>query len=469
MVGPDFHSPPVPPIKSYTKCSLPRKTVSISTAGKAGKAQYLIAGEDIPGEWWRLFHSRALNCLIEQGIQHSPNLVAAQATLRQAQETLNAQIGNLLFPSATAQVGGQRQRFSLSTIGSGDTSSIFNLFNASVNVAYTLDVFGGSRREIEALRAQVDYEHYELIAAYLTLTANITTTAINIASLKAQIKATKQLIKAEESQLAIIQKQFQLGGVSNENVLSQQTLLAQSRALLPPLEKNLAQSRHALAVLIGVFPSESELPQITLESLNLPSHIPISVPSNLVRQRPDVQAQEALLHEASAQIGVATANLFPQFTLSGNYGWSATAPNQLLSSRTVTWLYGGQILQPLFKGGALFAQRRAAIAAYQVTDAQYRQTVLQAFKNVADSLRALQDDARAFRAQKQAEDAALRSLILIRGQYRLGGASYLSLLNAQEQYQQTVISRVQAQAARYQDTAALFQSLGGGWWNHACI
>lgn len=469
MVGPNFRSPPLPPVTSYTKSPLPKKTVRIYEAGKAGKAQYLLSGQDIPAEWWMLFHSKEVNKLVECGLANSPNLAAAEATLKQAQETLNAQIGNLLFPAVTAQVGGMRQRFSESTIGGGNNSNLFNLFNASINVSYTLDVFGGSRRQIEALCAQVDYNHYLLIASYLSLTSNIVTTAVTIASLQAQITATQHLIDAEKKQLVIIEKQLQLGGVSSENVLSQQTLLAQTRALLPPLEKNLAQSRHALAVLIGFFPSQSELPKINLDKLNLPAHLPLSLPSKLVCQRPDVQAQEALLHAASAQIGVATANLFPQFTLTGNYGWISTVPNQLLSITTNTWAYGGQLLQPLFKGGSLLAQRRAAIDAYVAADAKYRQTVLQAFQNVADSLHALHDDARAFRAQKQAEVAALRTFNLTQKQYRLGATSYLSLLNAEEKYQQTTINRIQAQAARYTDTVALFQSLGGGWWNRECI
>lgn len=469
MVGPDFHSPFPPATKSYTKSSLPKKTVSMKGAGKAGKAQYFLYAQEIPAEWWTLFHSTAINQLINTGIANSPTMAAAQATLKQAQETLNAQIGSLLFPSATAQVGGQRQRFSDATIGQGQQSSLFNLFNAGVNVSYTLDLFGGSRRQIEAASAQVDFQHYQLVATYLTLTSNIVTTAVTVASLQAQIQATKQLVRAQEDQLVIIEKQLHLGGASSENVLSQQTLLAQTRALLPPLEKNLAQSRHALAVLVGSFPSEVQLPEINLDKLQLPARLPVSLPSNLVRQRPDVQAQEALLHQASAQIGVATANLFPQFTLTGNYGWEGVAPSQLLHPTALTWAYGGQLTQSLFKGGALLAQRRAAIAAFQAADAQYRQTVLLAFRNVADSLRAIQDDARAFKALKQAEIAAQRTLDLTRKQYRLGAVSYLSLLSAQTQYQQTVISRIQSQALRYNDTVALFQALGGGWWNRACL
>ncbi|RDI42846.1 efflux transporter outer membrane subunit [Aquicella lusitana] len=470
MVGPNFHSPHAPPVHSYNEFPLPAKTASVRTPGNSGKAQHYVTNKDIQAEWWTLFRSPALDALIHTGLTNSPNLAAAQAALRQAQELLNAQIGTSLYPAFNAQLAGQRQRATgLSsstgpTGGSSGGSNVFNLFNAAVNVSYTLDIFGGARREIESLQAQVDYQQFQLIAAYLTLTSNIATTAITIASLEGQIKATRQLIKEQENQLTIINNQFRLGAIAESNVLTQQTLLDQTRATLPPLEKSLSQSKHALSVLIGEFPNQ-ELPKFDLDKLVLPVELPISLPSALVRQRPDVRASEALLHAASAQIGVATANLFPQFTLTGSYGWTATVPSALFKSASKEWSIASQLTQPLFQGGALLAQRRAAIAAYDQAAAQYRQTVLQAFQNVADSLRALETDARTLRAQRQAEMAAYKSLKLSQDQYRLGGVSYLNLLTAQQQYQQTVIARIQAQAARYSDTVALFQSLGGGWWN----
>lgn len=469
MVGPDFHSPRSPKVQKYTESTLPKRTVSTPAAGKGGKSQAFIAGKDISAEWWYLFRSPALNQLITTGLANSPNLAAAYAALRQAQENFNVQVGNSLFPAFSGQTGGQRELFSGSTLGGGVPSTIFNLFNANVNVAYTLDVFGGARRKIEALGAQVDYQQFELIAAYLTLTSNIVTTAVTISSLQAQIQATRELIKAQEGTLSIIRNQFRLGGVSQANVFSQETLVAQTIATLPPLEKSLSQNRHALSVLVGAFPN-GPLPEIKLDKLYLPTKLPVSLPSNLVRQRPDVRASEALLHAASAQIGVATANLFPQLTLNGTYGWQAATPATLFGTTSNIWSIGSQLTQPIFQGGALLAQRRAAIAAYDQAFAQYRQTVLQAFQNVADSLRAIEMDARTLRAQKNAEIAARKSVKLNRDQYRLGGVSYLSLLNAEQQYQQTVIARIQAQAARYSDTAALFQALGGGWWNKSwCV
>lgn len=464
MVGPNFNSPNPPTTISYTGAKPPTKTISIPAAGKAGSAQHFVSGQDIPSEWWSLFHSPALNHLIQLGLANSPNLAAAKATLQQAQETLNAQTWSLLFPAGNAQLSGERQRFTGSSFGTS-SASIFNLYNTSINISYALDVFGGSRRQIEAQQSQVLFEQFELEAAYLTLTANIVTTAITIASLQGQLEATTQLIRSQQDQLAIVKKQFYLGSVSNADVLSQESQLAQTKASLPPLSQRLAQSLHALSVLIGTLPNENTLPTLRLDQFNLPTHLPVSLPSSLVRQRPDIRASEAQLASANAEIGVATANLLPQITLNGNYGWSSTKIEKLFSSTNNVWSYGGQLLQPLFNFGALHAKRKAAIAGYEQAAAQYRQTVLQAFQNVADTLRAIENDAKALQAQQQAETSARRALAITQKQFRLGGVSYLNLLLAERQYQQARISRIQAQATRYTDTAALFQALGGGWWN----
>ncbi len=463
MVGPDFHSPRGPQTNSYTHGTLPKKTTSTST-GKSGKTQYFNYGQDIPDNWWALYHSKELNQLIEAGLQHSPTLDAAKATLRQAKENLRSQWGTLLLPAANLQLGYERTEFSAQQFGS-PVSNLFNLWTAQVFVTYTLDVFGGARRQVEAYRALVDYQGYELIAAQITLTSNIVTTAINVASLKAQIKATRYLIDLNTNQLHIMQKQFVLGGLSKVDVLTQEVLVEQTKATLPPLEQSLAQAQHALSVLIGCIPSESHLPDIKLADLSLPQQLPLSVPSNLIKQRPDVQASEALLHQASAQIGVATANLLPSFPINANYGYQSDKLNDLFSKFRNTWAYGIYPTQILFQGGALLAQRRAAIDAMDAAFAQYRQTVLTAFQNVADSLRAVENDAKELKAQNQAELAAAKNLDLTRQQFKLGAVNYILLLNAQQTYQQTVINRIQAEAARYTDTAALFQALGGGWWN----
>lgn len=465
MLGPNFHSPVSPNTMHYTNRPLPSHTIGTPTAGNAGKIQQFTMYEDIPSQWWALFHSKEMNHLIQQGLNKSPTLAAAKATLTQAQETLNAEIGSLLLPAIDLGLGGNRQRASGLSFNSTAPPTLFSLYNTNAKVSYPLDVFGGSRRQVESYQAQVDYERFQLIAAYLTLTSNIATTAITIASLQEQIDATVQLIQEESKTLYIIQKQFELGGVSNANVLSQQTQLATTQALLPPLRKSLAQSRHALAVLIGDLPSENNSPILHLNRLVLPSSLPVSLPSHLVQQRPDVQAAEATLHSYSALIGVATANLFPQINITGNYGWLAQSPGSLFIPFNKTWAYGVDLTQPLFHGGALLAERRAAIAAFEAAYAQYQQTVLQAFQNVADALRAIEYDAHALKAQTDAKTAARATLILTREQYQLGATDYLSLLTAEQQYQSVLVNQIQAAAARYTDTVALFQALGGGWWN----
>ena len=464
MVGPDFHTPKAPAVTSYDARPLPAHTAGLASAGRAGKSQTYLYGRDIPAEWWQLFHSPAIDQLVRTGMANSPTLAAAQAALRQAQETLNAQIGNLLFPAFNLGLSGERQRFAGSSFGGDIPSSIFNLFNTTVNVTYTLDIFGGSRRQIEAYRAQVDYQQFQVLATYLTLTSNIVTTAFTVASYESQIKATKDLLRSEVGQLSILKKQYRLGGIASTNVLTQQTLVDQTRATLPQLQKSLSLSQHALAVLIGHFPN-TPMPSINLDKLVLPKNIPVSLPSKFVEQRPDIRASQATLHAASAQIGVATANLLPQLTISGNDGWTSSVLSTLFQPGNKVWAYGGQLAQPIFHGGALIAQRRAAIAAYDQALAQYQQTLLLAFKNTADALRAIETDARAFRDAKSAERAAHENLVITSNQYKDGGVAYLNLLTAQQQYQQTKLASIQAQAQRYADTAALYQALGGGWWN----
>lgn len=473
LVGPDFETPKPPKVNHYTKPPWPCRTVS--TPGHGGASQQFIQAKAISAEWWRLFRSPKINQLICQGMTNSPNLAAAKATLLEAQENLNAGIGNGLFPKFSLLLSAQRGSNAgfISTSGDSSTistseipSSVFNLFNASVNASYLLDFFGGVRRQIQGLKSQVKYQYFELRAAYLSLTVNIVTTAITVASLHRQICVTQQLIREQAEQLAIIKKQFNLGAVSKIEVVAQQTQLAQTRATLPPLEKNWAQTRHLLAILVGAFPSQCHvIPPLDLNELHLPTQLPLSIPSSLVRQRPDVRAAEALWEAANAQVGVATANLYPQITLNGSWGKSNTVGSAVFGSQSNLWNIGGALLQPLFQGGALLAERRAAIAAYKVAAAQYQEVVLEAFQNVADILRAIEADARELRAQKQAESAAYANLNLVKQQFYLGAVSYLSLLDAQRQYQQTRISLIQAQASRYADTAALFQALGGGWWN----
>jgi NodT family efflux transporter outer membrane factor (OMF) lipoprotein len=462
-VGPDFETPDSPQTTSYTESVLPEKTVE--TKGPGGEVQSFLKGKDVSADWWHLFRSKPLNELIERALKNSPNLQAAQAALCQAEQNLQVSVASL-FPFISAQPYLERQRFSGDIFGSTNAPPrTFNLYNATVNVTYTLDVFGGIRRQIEASEAQIDYQRFEVEATYLTLISNVVTTAITEASLRGQIQATEELIALQDKEFKIIEQKFNLGGASQLDTLAQKSQLDQTRATLPPLKKQLSATRHALAVLMGDLPSESCLPVFTLEDLTLPTDLPLSLPSSLVQQRPDVKASEALLHSASAQIGVATANLFPQFNFTGGYGWLTNQAESFFDPKHNVWNIIGTLVQPLFQGGSLLAKKRGAVAAFEQAFAQYRQTVLQAFQNVADTLKALEFDALQLQAQTEAEKAASGTLMLTKTQYNLGAVSYLNLIDAERQYQQARIGRIQAQAARYADTAALFQALGGGWWN----
>ncbi len=462
-VGPDYRAPKPPNVQAYT--SIPAETSSAPVRG--GESQRLVLGKEIPERWWSLFRSEKLDQLIRMALKANPTIAAAQATLRQAEENLRAQYGSRRFPSADLNLAGRREKFSAAQFGqTGFSGTVFNLYNASVDVSYLLDIFGAVSRELEALQSQVDYQHFLLEGSYLTLSANVVTTVVQEASLRARLEATREIVSEQEKLYALVEGQFQLGGASGSDRLAQYTQLSQTRSTLPPLEKDLAQTRHLLAVLLGSFPIDADkLPELDLDSLELPRELPLSLPSALARQRPDVRAAEALLHAASAQVGVATANLYPQITLTGSIGAVTGSTNNIFSADALVWNLGAGLLQPLFHGGELLAKRRAAVAAYDQALANYRETVLQAFKNVADVLRALEADARALGAVAEAAEAARKSLDLTKEQYRLGGVSYLTLLNAQRQYQQTRIDLIQAQAARFADTAALFQALGGGWWH----
>lgn len=464
-VGPNYHQPAAPTTKSYTALPLPKKTVSMAGAGMAGRSQYFNYGAKIPGEWWKLFHSSQLNSLIRRGIHHSPNIDAAKAALGEAQQNLRAQIGTSYFPAISLQFPAQREQVSGLQFGSSEGGGVFGVYTPTLQASYTLDVFGGQRRLVETFQAQVDYARYELLAAYLSLTSNIASTYVNIASLQSQIKTTRQIIKDQKNILQLVQKQYRVGGASKQDVIAQETTLAQTIATLPPLQKSLAQSRHALAVLVGRLPSQLKPTTYHLSQLTLPKHLPVSLPGKLVVQRPDIQASSALLHAASAQIGVATANMLPQVTLSASYGWVGQTLKNLFQSTNEIWSYAAQLAQQVFQGGALIAQRRAAIAAYQESFAEYRQTVLTAFKQVSDALRNIEADAKAFKANYIAEATAKRTLSITRQRFKVGGENYLAVLNAQQQYLQNRLARIKAQALRYTDTVVLFQALGGGWWN----
>jgi NodT family efflux transporter outer membrane factor (OMF) lipoprotein len=465
-VGPDFKVPLAPEIEGYTAGRLPKQTVSSAAAG--GASQTFQMGRDLPGEWWAMFRSRHLNAQIQRAIAANANLQAAQATLRQAEENAKAQLGTL-FPQLDANGSATRQQLSPAQFGQAGSPITFNLFNTTVNVSYALDVFGGKRRAVEASEAQAENQRFQYEATFLTLTANVVTTAIQEASLRGQIKATQDIIKDESEQLEVLQHQFDLGGASRADVLAQEAELAATQATLPPLQKQLEQQRNLLATLTGRFPSEAELQAFTLASLRLPQKLPVSLPSQLVEQRPDIRSATAQLHQASAQVGVAIANMLPQINITGDYGAAALQTATLFTPQSVVWSLGASATQPIFHGGTLIHQERAAQAGYEAAAAQYRDTVLNAFRNVADALRAIQHDAVALQAQEHSVRTAAESLTIAREQFRAGAITYLTLLNAERTYEQAQIGLVQAQAARYADTVALFQALGGGWWNRKAV
>jgi NodT family efflux transporter outer membrane factor (OMF) lipoprotein len=446
---------------------MPEKTGSASVQG--GETQRFVGDMDIPGQWWTLFQSKPLNDLIEQAFKANPDLETAQAALRVAWENVYAQRGELL-PSVDAGYSASRQKVAgtLSSPLSSNTN-LFSLHTAQVSVAYTLDVFGGTRRQVESLAAQADSQRFQVEAAYLTLTSNVVASAIQEAALRGQIATTRRIVEIQTHALELLRRQLALGQVATADVVAQEAALAQTQATLPPLEKQLAQQRDLLARLIGRFPSETPEQEFELASLQLPRDLPVSLPSKLVEQRPDVRSAEGQLHAAGANIGVAIANRLPNITLSANAGSSAASIAELFAPGTGFWTLAAGITQPVFHGGTLLHKQRAAEAAYDQALSQYRGTVLTAFQNVADSLHAIQSDADALKAAVAAEQAAAKSLAIARRQLERGDIGYLSLLNAEQTYQQASINLVQTLANRYADTAALFAALGGGWWKRSDV
>ena len=462
-LGPDFVRPEVAADAGYSTHNL--TTTARADIDAGGAAQRLIAGMDIPGQWWTLFRSPELNALVEEALRANPDISAAQAALRQANEQVYVDQASL-FPVLNGNLSKTRQKVSGTTSGTA-SSPILTLSSASLSVSYAPDVFGGTRRQIESSTAQAEYQRFQLEATYLTLSTNVVNTAVSLASLRDQIAATGQIIQLQSDQLDLLQAQRRLGAIADTDVLTQQTALAQTRATLAPLQKQLAQTRNQLMAYLGRFPNQDKGERFNLASLHLPQELPVSLPSAIVEQRPDVRSAQAQLHEASANIGVAVANQLPQFSITGSLGSTVASGSPLFSAGSGVWSLAGAIAQPLFDAGALEHRKRAAVAAYDQSAAQYRGTVLAAFQDVANVLRALEADAEALKQQVAAEQSAQASLALVQAQYRLGAVAYINLLTAQQTYQNTVLSRVQAQAVRYSDTAALFQALGGGWWNRS--
>lgn len=460
-VGPNFERPAAPPVDHYVSGTDPAATVTAH-----GAAQRFTPGARVAADWWRLFGCERLDAVVAEALRGNPGLAAAQASLRQSEDNLRSGYG-IFYPQAEADAAATRQRFSPLKFGSGATSSIFNLFTLSASVSYALDVFGGERRMVEGLHAQVDLERATEQAAYLTLISNIVNTVIARAAYRAEIDATQQLIAMQRQQVQLAEVQASAGTAPYSSVLALRSQLASTEASVPQLEQRLSQSDDLLATLVGHVPAEWSAPDIGLDELTLPAELPVSLPSELVRQRPDVLVAEATAHGASANIGVATAALLPSLTLTGSYSANSTSTGQLTAANGRAWDFGAGLTQPLFEGGTLWFRRKAALDQYHQAAALYRQVVLGAFAQVADTLRALEHDAAALRAQDEALASAREALHLVQANYAAGLDTYLDVLSADAFYHQALISELQAVAVRYQDTVALYVALGGGWWTQA--
>ncbi len=464
-VGPDFKVPASPDVDRYTKEPLTSHTSATSAA--TGQSQHFAPARDIPQEWWTLFKSPALNTLIKQALDKNPTLQSAISTLRASKEAVYAQQGKF-FPFVQADFNPTRNQTSaaLAPVPSSN-ASIYNLYTAQVAVSYTFDVWGLNRRTVESLQALADTQRFQVEAAYLTLTSSVALAAINEASLRGQIDATNELITINTKMLDILRKQFDTGYASRNDVALQEAALAQVKATLPPLRKALQQNRDLISALAGVYTSQEPRETFKLDQLHLPTDLPVSLPSELIEQRPDVRAAEEQLRSVSALVGVAIANMLPNFTISANGGYMNTALAGFLSPQNAFWTLSGNVTQTLFDGGTLLHDLHEARATYDAAAWSYRGTVVTAVQNVADSLRAIQNDADALKAARDFERASKISFDLAQQQLQTGNASILILLTAQQTYLQAVLQVVQARAARLSDTAALFQALGGGWWDRA--
>ena len=464
--GPDF-TPPAPP--SPTAYVPPREAAaSDSDAAPAVPEQTVAIGEKVAVDWWMLFRSPDLDQMVQQALAGSRTLESAKARLIQAREAI-AVSSSALYPQVGLTAGVAREKVSATEFGLGPEAfplpPNFNLFQVGPTASYTLDLFGGARRRIEQQSALAEFQRDQLAAAYLTLTGNTVTQAIQVATIRGLLQAVGDILDIDRENLDLVRKERRAGTVPDSDVVVAESQLAEDETLRPGLEQQQSAAGHALAVLLGRAPGDWSPPDFDLAELTLPEQLPVSLPSELVHQRPDIQAAEAQLHAASAEIGIATAQLYPSITLSAGASTSALAARQLFDSAGLVWSIAAGLTQPLFDGGMRRAERRAALAAFKASAADYQQTVLQAFGQIADILQALTHDAHLLAAEQHALDMASESVRLQRISYSEGGTGILNLLDAQRQYQQALLAYTRAQAMRYQDTIQLLVAMGGGWWD----
>ena len=459
-LGPDFEQPKAPDTKGYTEEGIPETRVPNAKEPE----QRFVLGKKVTGDWWQLFHAKRLNEVLEQSIAGSPTLVAATATLAQASENIVIARG-ALYPQVDFTAGYSRQRVNFAAVGINQPGPIINLFSIGPTVSYALDPFGGNRRRVEQQEALTEFQDYQLDAAYLTLTGNAATQALNIASAREQIKVVNSIIQDDDENLRLIRTELQAGEATQLDVQSAISQLTSDRTLLPPLYQQVSVARHALAILLGRLPADWVAPDFDLEEFTLPPVLPVSLPSELVRQRPDILASEAQLHAASASIGVATAQLYPNINLSGSFVQEAIKTSTLFDPTSSIWNVGAQLLAPVFHGGELEAQKRASVDAFDAALANYKQTVLTGFDQVADVMQALAHDTQELEEQRLALEAADERLRLTRTTYQYGNVGVLQVLDSQRGVEQSRLGYVRAEAQRLLDTVQFLTAMGGGWWD----
>ena len=464
VTGPDFKAPEAPRSESHGAGAAAGRTAE--ARGPGGAAQRFEAEMDLPARWWELFRSAELDTAVRTALTNSPTLAQAQARLRQAQEEFNAQAGAVRYPAVDAGLSAGRQKVNPAAMGITDVPvpDPFSLYNASVSVSYALDLFGKNRRALEALKAQVDRREFEVEAVRQTLAANVVLASIRQAEAERQVALAKELVAVRSAQREIAEKRHAAGGISAAELARSGQMLEQARAAVPGLENQAARMRLQVAVYQGREPGEAGDGGLDLDRLQLPEELPASVPSEVARQRPDIRAAEAVWHQACANVGVATANLYPQITLTASLGAQQADLTDILEKANV-WSIGAGLMQPVFHGGALRARKRAAVAAYDEAAAAYRETVLRGLQEAADVLGALEADARILAARTAAANHARTAVEIAARQEAQGGLSRAVLLEDEVRHLQAEGERIAAQAARHADTAALFHALGGGWWN----
>jgi NodT family efflux transporter outer membrane factor (OMF) lipoprotein len=464
-VGPDFVRPAPPAVSAYTPVPMQRTADTPNVV--EGGAQDLAAGQDIPQRWWELFDSSALNTLVERSLQNNHDLKAAEAALLSAHENVLAQRA-AYYPAITATASATRSKSSTDLSPTPSSGALlYSLFTPALSVAYVPDVFGANRRQVELVSAQEQATGYQRQAVYTTFVSNIVVAVIQEAALRAQLSTTESLIDLNEHSLTVLRAQKLHGYATQLDVAAQESAVAQARATLPPLQKQLEIQRNLLATLSGNYAGNGLPERFGLDQLHLPSTLPLSIPSQLIEHRPDVRQAEENVHAASAAVGVAVAARLPNITLTADAGKSAVTLGALSSAGTNFWDLGAALAQPVFDGGALLHKERAARAALQQAREQYRSTALTAFQNVADALVAIQRDSEALQAAAASASASKVTLDTVRVQRGAGYANYLQELAAEQSYQSALLQQIQAQAGRLADSVALLQALGGGWWNRA--